>query len=97
MTNIPDNSKYERMIKNRPNLSIVPKPNKRLISQMVGRSLFINAAFMSAFSILVFKGIVNFNSLPFMKTRKNFVFETDPYSGEIKCKYNDVPYVQHEF
>ena len=37
------------------------------------------------------------NSLPFIKSRKEFDFQVDPYSGDISCSYRDVAFRQHGF
>ena len=40
LMNIPDNSKFEQMIKNRPSASLIPGVNKRLLAQRLARTGF---------------------------------------------------------
>ena len=94
---IPDNSKFERMISNRPPLSILPSVNKRIVSQYIARSFFAKGALLLLGPIFIYKFYVNLNSAPFLKTRKTFNFEADPYSGKVKCTYQDVPNHQHGY
>ena len=43
--NVPDNSKFESMVKNRPSSSLIPSVNKRLIAQYLGRTTFAAGSF----------------------------------------------------
>ena len=43
--NIPNNSKFESMVKNRPSSSLIPSVNKRLIAQYLGRTTFAVGSF----------------------------------------------------
>jgi hypothetical protein len=95
--NIPDNTKFENMVRNRPPLSILPAINKRILSQSLARSIFAVSAFGIASTIFVYKLFINANSAPFLKTRKAFSFEVDPYSGKVNCNYRDVPNYQHGY
>lgn len=95
--NIPDNSKFEKMVKNRPALSLLPPVNKRLVAQFMSRSFYMTAAFVSIVSILGYKFVLNSNSIPFLRTRKNFRFESDPYSGKVRCSYNDVVNREYDY
>jgi hypothetical protein len=95
--NIPDNSKFESMVSNRPPLSVAPAVNKRLISQYFGRNLyFFTAAGLFGF-IFLQKFWINANSGPYTKSRKAYSFESDPYSGKVSCKFRDVPNYQHGY
>jgi hypothetical protein len=95
--NIPDNTKFENMVKNRPPVSILPAINKRLISQRILRMGFTFSAVALLGSIYLYKFWLNANSSPFIKTRKTFRFDADPYSGKIRCNFNDVPNYQHGY
>lgn len=95
--NIPDNSKFEKMVSNRPPASILPAINKRLISQRIARTAFSVGVVGLLGSIYLYKFWVNANSGPFLKTRKAFRFDVDPYSGKVRCDYNDVPNYQHGY
>lgn len=95
--NIPDNSKFEKMVRNRPPLSILPTINKRVVSQYLARNLFFQTAFFLTGAIFLYKFYVNANSAPFIKSRKSFSFEADPYSGKVSCAYRDVPNYQHGY
>jgi len=97
MTNIPDNSKFEAMVKNRPSLSIIPSVNKRIISQYIGRNIFT----LSAIFVL---GITLTNKFwnstfpdRYLKTKKSYNFEFDPYSGKVSCIYNEVRNNIHDY
>ena len=95
--NIPDNSKFERMVSNRPPLSIAPPANKRLISQYFGRNVyFLTSAGLLGF-IFLHKFFININSAPYTKSRKAFSFECDPYSGKVSCNFRDVANYQHGY
>jgi hypothetical protein len=95
--NIPDNSKFEKMVNNRPPLSILPQVNKRIVAQYLARNVYLKVAFFLTGSIFLYKFYVNANSAPFVKTRKSFSFEADPYSGKVSCSYKDVPNYQHGY
>lgn len=72
--NIPDNSKFERMVKNRPPLSVLPQVNKRILSQYFARGIFTQGALVLFFSVFMYKFYLNLNSAPFLKTKKTFSF-----------------------
>ena len=95
--NIPDNAKFERMVQNRPPASILPSVNKRLISQYKARTLFAVGAFATLASVLMYKFFLNANSKPFLKSRKSYRWEVDPYTGQIKCNYREIPNDQHDY
>lgn len=95
--NIPDHTKFENMMKNRPPVSILPDINKRLISQRIVRMGFTVSAVALLGSIFVYKFWLNANSGLFLKTRKAFRFDVDPYSGKVRCNFNDVPNYQHGY
>lgn len=95
--NIPDNSKFEQMVRNRPPLSILPTVNKRVISQYLARNLYMGGAFALTCSIFLYKFWINTNSSPVLKTRKNFRFQADPYSGKVSCDFADAPNYQHGY
>ena len=95
--NIPDNSKYEAMLKNRPPIGILPKVNRRLIAQYFGRNFFAATAISFGALFFMYKFYINANSGPFLKTKKTFSFQADPYSGKVSCNQQDVPNNQHGF
>lgn len=85
--NIPDNAKFERMVQNRPSASILPSVNRRLIAQYQGRTIFAVGTLGLLGTILLYKFFLNANSRPFLKSRKTFRWESDPYSGQVRCTY----------
>lgn len=89
--NIQDNSKFEHMVRNRPPASILPSVNKRLLGQYLGRSTFTGISFVLIGSLFIYKFALNNNSAPFLKSRRSFNFEADPYSGKVRCVHNEVP------
>ena len=95
--NITDNSKFEQMIKNRPSSSLLPAVNKRLVSQYLARSTFAGGCFLVLTGVFVYKFALNANSGPFLKSRRSFSFESDPYSGKVRCDHKEVPNTQHGF
>ena len=72
--NIPDNSKFEQMVRNRPPASILPTVNKRLVSQYLGRTMFGVTAFGLTGAIFLYKFWLNAHSGPFLKHRAAFNF-----------------------
>ena len=95
--NIPDHTKYEQMIKNRPPLSAIPFSNKRLVSQYITRSLFTTAAVGLTIGILFYKFALSSNTALFVNSRKSFRFESDPYTEKVSCTYQDRPKFQHGY
>jgi len=95
--NIPDNSKFERMVSNRPPVSILPTVNKRLISQFTARSLFAAGVLAAFGGIFLYKFFLNANSRPFLKSRKAFRWESDPYTGQVSCTYQEQPNDAHNY
>ena len=95
--NITDNSKFEKMIKNRPSTALLPSVNKRLVSQYLARSTFAGVSFVILSGVFVYKFVLNANSGPFLKSRRSFTFESDPYSGKVRCDHREVPNYQHGF
>lgn len=95
--NIPDNSKFEKMVRNRPPLSILPTVNKRIVSQFLARNIYFQTAFLLTGSIFLYKFYVNANSAPFVDTRTSFSFESDPYTGKVSCNVRLVPNHQHGY
>ena len=87
--NVQDNSKFEQMVRNRPSATL--PVNKRLVAQYYGRSAFAGVSFALISGIFIYKLILNANSGPFLKNRKSFSFESDPYSGKVRCNYNEAP------
>jgi hypothetical protein len=85
------------MVKNRPPASILPPVNKRLIAQYIGRNVFALGALGFGSLIFLYKFYINANSLPFLKSRKSYSFQADPYSGKVSCNYQDVPNYQHGY
>ena len=95
--NIPDNAKFERMVQNRPPVSILPAVNRRLLAQYKARTIFAVGAFSLLGLILMHKFFLNANSRPFLKSRKTFRWESDPYTGQVRCTYQEVPNDQHNY
>jgi hypothetical protein len=48
-------------------------------------------------AIVLYKYFVENSSLYLIKTTKKFNFESDPYTGKVKCTYTDVPNKQHGY
>ncbi len=97
MQSFQDNSKYVTMVNNRPSVSIVPQANKRIMAQRWGSQAFILFSLVSSLSLIGYKYFLDTSSLYVNKTKKAFSFETDPYTGTVKCSYTDVPNRQHGF
>ena len=94
---LPDNSKYERLVRNRPPLSVAPSVNKRLVSQYLARNLFFGGGILLMGGVFLYKFWINTNSLPFLKVRKDYRWEVDVYSGQVNCSHREIPYRQHDF
>jgi len=97
MQTFQDNSPFVTMVKNRPSVSIVPPVNKRIIAQRWGAQAFIVFSLASALSIISYKYFLDASSLHVVKTKKAFSFESDPFSGKVKCNVTDVPNKQYGF
>jgi hypothetical protein len=85
------------MIKNRPALSTLPKVNNSVMGQQLGFKAGISAGLFGFAAILIYKIYLNNFSLELYKTKKQFAFESDPYSGKVRCSYTEVPNRQHGF
>jgi hypothetical protein len=97
MQSFQDNSKYVTMIKNRPSISLIPEANKRIMAQRLGSQCLIGFTLVSTLSLIGYKYFLETSSLYVNKTKKAFSFESDPYSGTVKCTYNEVPNKQYGF
>jgi hypothetical protein len=97
MTGFVDNSKYLTMIKNRPSLGAIPKINKRILTQSLAHNIFFGVALLSISTIFLLRFRNNAKSEPLTKVRKDFNFETDPFSGKVSCTYKTVPNRQHGY
>lgn len=97
MQSFQDNSRYVAMIKNRPSLTLIPAANKRILAQRYGVQGFILLSLASAASIIGYKYFLDVSSLYVVKTKKSFSFESDPYSGKVKCNFTEVPNKQFGF
>jgi hypothetical protein len=95
--NIQDNSKFEQMVRNRPAASILPPVNRRLIAQRLGRTVFASTSLTLLLSVLMYKFWLNAHSAPFLKTRRSFTFEADPYSGKVRCNFKNLPNNPHGY
>lgn len=87
LTGFTDESKYVRMIKNRPSVSLIPPPNRRILAQWVGTNVFgfsILAAILGGIVLMEYRNQLSFR---FYDTRKRFHFKSDPYSGNVSCSY----------
>lgn len=82
------------MIKNRPKLSTIPLPNNRILIQGAGTTLFATVIFGSLALALAINAARDMHSMKLYPTRKRFSFKSDPYSGTVNCKYEDVSYKQ---
>lgn len=89
-----DETKYLNMIKNRPSLSVIPQPNRRIISQRWGTNIFANVIFASVLAGIAINLARDMFSYKLYPTRKRFEFKSDPYSGTVHCTYHDAPYKQ---
>lgn len=97
MDKFQDNSKYFNMINNKPSLSLIPQANKRLLAQGLGIRVAILSGIGSFASIVLYKYFIDNSSLYLTKTKKEFSFESDLYSGKVKCNYKDIPNRQHGY
>ena len=97
MHRFPDNSKYTAMVLNRPSLNLIPESNKRILAQGLGIRTMILGGIASLSYIVLYKYFVENSSLYLIKTKKKFNFESDPYTGKVKCTYTDVPNKQYEY
>jgi hypothetical protein len=85
------------MIKNRPNASILPHPNRRILAELLGMrtfTFFSFAAFLGGVLLLHTREQL---SHKLYNTRKVFKFKTDPYSGKINCTFKELPYKMSGF
>ena len=97
LMNVQDNTIFENMVKNRPAASVIPSVNKRLLAQRFARTGFAVTVVGLTASIFLYKFWLNANSGPFLKTKKAYKFEADPYTGKVKCNYREVPNYQHGY
>jgi hypothetical protein len=97
MQSFQDNSRFVTMVNNRPNLSIIPPVNKRILAQKWGVQGFILFSITSVISLIGYKYFLDVSSLYVNKTKKSFSFESDPYSGKVKCNFTEVPNKQYGF
>ena len=97
MEKFQDNSKYFNMIKNKPSLSLIPEANKRLLAQGLGIRVAILSGIGFFGSTVLYKYFIDNTSLYLTKTKKEFSFESDPYTGKVKCDYTDVSNRQHGY
>ena len=95
MQSFQDNSRFVTMINNRPNVSIVPPVNKRILAQKVGLTGFMLFGTFTVMSLISYKYFLDISSLYLVKTKKAFTFDSDPYSGKVKCNYTEVPNKQY--
>lgn len=97
MQSFQDSAPFIKMIKNRPSISIVPSINKRILAQRYGITGAIFIGWTAVFSFIAYKYFLDVASLELVKTKKQFSFESDPFTGKVKCNYTDVPNRQHGF
>jgi len=97
MQSFQDNSRFVTMIKNRPSVSLVPSINKRILAQRWGIQGLILAGITSYACIVGYKYSTDLLSLYLVKTKKSFSFESDAYSGKVKCNYTEVPNKQYGY
>ena len=89
-----DNSVNEKMIKNRPVLSVVPGVNRRLHASRIGMFYTINLFVVGFTAIFAHRYFTDKFSYQLYDTRKDFRFRSDPYSGKVSCEFRDVSYRQ---
>lgn len=97
MQSFQDSAPFMYMIKNKPSLSLIPAVNKRILAQRWGITGAIFIGYTSIFSLVVYKYFLDVASLELVKTKKSFSFESDPFSGKVKCNYTDIPNKQYGF
>lgn len=97
MQSFQDNSLFVTMIKNRPSATLVPSVNKRILAQKWGVQGLILAGITSYVCIVGYKYFTDVSSLYLVKTKKSFSFESDAYSGKVKCNYTEVPNKQYGY
>lgn len=91
MQSFQDSTPFINMIKNRPTLSLVPSINKRILAQRWGVTGAIFIGYTAIFSFIAYKYFLDIASLELVKTKKQFTFESDPFTGKVKCNYFDAP------
>lgn len=89
-----DETRYLNMIRNRPSVSVVPRPNQRIIAQRTGTNLIAFLGLASILGGIIFNQTREMFSYNLYPTRKRFIFKSDPYSGTVSCTYHDAPYKQ---
>jgi hypothetical protein len=67
-----DNSKYMRMITNRPNPAIIPHPNRRLLAEVLGLRTFALAAAAAYLGTILLLQVREQLSLKLYNKRKVF-------------------------
>jgi hypothetical protein len=85
--NFQDNRVFAAMVKNRPTIAQVPAINKRILAQKIGTNAFFFLGLTTIGTLILYKYFMDASSLYVVKTRKSFSFESDPYSGKVKCSY----------
>lgn len=89
-----DESRYLSMFRNRPKASIVPLPNTRILAQRTGTSMVFVLGTIAIFGGLFYNQYRELLSWKVYTTRKRFTFKSDPYSGNVNCTFEEVPYKQ---
>jgi hypothetical protein len=92
-----DDSKFMRMIKNRPAASLIPHANKRIIIQRFGSTAFAQLILLGLLGGIAFQEMKELHSMRLYDTRKKFQFKGDPYSGKVHCTYTEELYNVHGF
>ena len=85
MVRFIDNSVQERMINNRPPLSILPSVNKKLHLPRIAANAVLPAVVFSFLGVFTYQLITRTMSYQLYDTRKQFQFKSDPYSGTVSC------------
>jgi hypothetical protein len=70
MVQFTDNSKFQKMIFNKPSLSLIPGVNKRIIAQSIGFNYFAVISIFSIGVLLFSKYALNLNPSSCLKERK---------------------------
>jgi hypothetical protein len=97
LSGFTDESKYQAMLKNRPNPNIFPSPNRRILAQRMGHGAFINIALIGIFFGVFITQAKEQQSLRLYPTRKVFSFKSDPLTGAVNCTYQEKTYQQEGY
>jgi len=97
LSGFTDETKYWEMLRNRPNPSIIPSPNRRLLAQRIGSNTLINLALIGILLGLTVTQAKELFSWKLNPTRKVFEFKSDPMTGAVSCTYQEKVYKQEGY